>query len=62
MSDLKEINPAALLAIKANRPLLTAQQYRTLRGQVLAGDDEGALKGLRKIVRRNRQEVNSECR
>ena len=61
MADLKQINPVALLALKANRPLLTEQQYRTLRGQVLAGNDEGAMKGLRKIIRRGRAGVNNSC-
>lgn len=28
--------------------LITKQQYRTYKGQVLAGDTEGCLKGLRK--------------
>lgn len=31
---------------------LTKQQYKTLRGQCLAGDAEGAIKGLYKILRR----------
>jgi hypothetical protein len=29
---------------------MTRQQYKTLRGQVLAGDPQGALKGLQKIL------------
>ena len=62
MSELTPINPTALLALKAHRARLTPQQYRTLRGQVLAGDDEGALKGLHKIMRRGRQEVDKECK
>ena len=62
MSDLKPINPMALLALKAHRSQLTPQQYRTLRGQVLAGDDEGALKGLCKIKRRRREEVSRACK
>lgn len=47
---MKEINAGALIQLKGARGSLTAQQYRTLRGQVLAGDHEGALKGLRKIL------------
>lgn len=47
---IKEINAAALIQVKAARPCLTRQQYKTLRGQVLAGDDVGAMKGLRKII------------
>ena len=49
MAAIKAID-AALLQIKGARPHLTPQQYRTLRGQVLAGDVDGALKGLRKIL------------
>ncbi len=47
---MKEINVRALVNLKGARPRLTAQQYRTLRGQVLAGDADGAMKGLRKIL------------
>ena len=42
----------ALLHIKACRDRLTPQQYRTLKGQALAGDPDGALKGLRAILTR----------
>lgn len=31
---------------------LTAQQYRTFKGQIKAGDYEGFLKGLEKILNR----------
>lgn len=41
----------ALMTIKACRDRLTPQQYRTLKGQVLAGDADGALKGLRKLLK-----------
>lgn len=49
---MREINTKALIQIKACRDWLTVQQYKTLRGQVLAGDGDGALKGLRKVLRR----------
>lgn len=52
MSELQAINPKALLRLKAHRHRLNWQQYKTLRGQVLAGDDTGAMKGLDKILRR----------
>lgn len=52
MSELQAINPRALLRIKANRHRLNHQEYKTLRGQVLAGDDKGAMKGLESILRR----------
>ena len=52
MDVLKTIDYRALIQLKACRDRLTAQQYRTLRGQVLAGDGDGALKGLRRILTR----------
>lgn len=45
---MKYIDSKTLILLKGYRHLLTAQQYRTLRGQVLAGDAEGALRGLKK--------------
>lgn len=47
---MNEINVGALIRIKGARPHLTAQQYRTLQGQVLAGDPDGAMRGLRKLL------------
>lgn len=41
-----------LKLIKANRHRLSFQQFRTLKGQCLAGDVEGAKKGFYKIVRK----------
>ena len=38
--------------IKNHRELLTRQQVTTINGQVKAGNKEGALKGLIKILRR----------
>ena len=38
--------------IKKHRELLTRQQVTTINGQVKAGNKEGALKGLIKILRR----------
>lgn len=48
---MKAINPTVLIKLKAYRNDLTVQQYKTLRGQVLAGDDTGAMKGLKKLLR-----------
>lgn len=44
---------AAFKTLKANKGNLNKQQYRTLKGQILAGDKEAAMKGLNKILRRN---------
>lgn len=48
--EAREIREA-LERVRACRDRLTAQQYRTLRGQVLAGEIAGALKGVKKILR-----------
>ena len=53
--ELKHIDFSALMHLKACRNRLTAQQYSTLRGQVLAGDGDGALKGLRTVLSRQRK-------
>ena len=37
--------------LKENRDKLTLQQFRTLKGQVLAGDIAGATKGLQKLLK-----------
>lgn len=47
---MKNIDVKAMIQIKACRGRLTYQQYKTLRGQVLAGDSEGAMKGLRRLL------------
>lgn len=48
--SVNQIDYKALIQLKATRDRLTTQQYKTLRGQVLAGDADGALKGLRKLL------------
>ena len=36
-----------------NRHRMSKQQYKTLRGQCLAGDTDGALKGFYRILKRS---------
>ena len=48
------MNFQALIQIKACKDRLTPQQFKTLRGQVLAGDPDGALKGLKRILRKEK--------
>ena len=48
---MQKIDFKAMMHVKACRDRLTAQQYRTLRGQVLAGDGDGAMKGLRRLMK-----------
>ena len=46
----------ALLYLRGWNHSLTRQQFKTLRGQILAGDPEGAMKGLQKIIETRRQD------
>lgn len=52
MDTINPINTRALAALKAHRHRLTSQQCKTLRGQILAGQSEAALRGLQKILER----------
>lgn len=47
-----EVDVNAMMFLIAYRLQLTTQQYKTLRGQVLAGDAAGAMKGLKRILER----------
>jgi hypothetical protein len=42
----------AFAQLKAARGKLTKQQYRTLKGQILAGNSDGAMQGLMTILLR----------
>lgn len=46
----ENIDGVALLILRNTKHRLTQQQYKTLRGQVLAGDATGAMKGLYNII------------
>ena len=45
--------------LKNSRPYLTKQQYRTIKGQALSGDIDGAQKGLNSLLRRYAYEHNN---
>ena len=53
----QNIDAGALMILRNTKNRLTKQQYKTLRGQVLAGDPDGALKGLRNILKRRAERV-----
>ena len=48
-----------LKKLKNNRPFLSKQQYRTIKGQALSGDVDGAQKGLNSLLRRCAYEHNN---
>ena len=43
--DTEEMRPA-LSYLKKKKPELTMQQYRTIRGQILAGDEDCVIRGI----------------
>lgn len=45
-----------LQMLKAHKQHLTKQQFKTIKGQALAGDIEGARKGLNKLAERSHKE------
>ena len=40
------------MELKNNRPNLTVQQYRTIKGQAVKGNIADARKGLHKVLKR----------
>ena len=46
------IDNKALGRLLAAKQTLTRQQYKTLKGQILAGNADGAMRGLAKLTSR----------
>ena len=44
------IDNKALGRLLAAKQMLTRQQYKTLKGQILAGNSDGAMRGLAKLT------------
>ena len=57
---MKEIDVNAVCRLKAYRRVLTHQQYQTLKGQILAGDADGAMRGLDSILQRRKERGSFE--
>lgn len=52
MDALTTTQKAALDLLRKHRNQLTSQQIKTLKGQALTGDPEGAMRGLQRILER----------
>ena len=50
MDAMNTVNTQALIQLNRVRKRLTPQQYKTIRGQILASNAEGALRGLQKLL------------
>lgn len=48
---MTQINFKALAHLKAHREHLTKQQFATLRGQIFSGNANGAMRGLRRLMK-----------
>lgn len=53
------VDNKALGRLLAAKQLLTRQQYKTIKGQILAGDADGAMRGLEKLVSQNATKKNN---
>lgn len=56
--NTNNIDTGALLLLRNTKHRLTKQQYKTIRGQILAGDADGAIKGLRKVLQRRAERMS----
>ena len=52
MNEKPTVNQKALAKLNAVRGKLSRQQIKTIRGQILSGNDEAAMKGLDTILGR----------
>ena len=52
MDKQNPINIQAMKELKRACPYLTPQQYRTIKGQILAGSPVGAMKGLERLLQK----------
>ena len=48
----------AFKMLKENKRFLSKQEYSTIRGQIIAGQSEAAMKGLNKLLKRKGQIIN----
>lgn len=51
----------AMNLLKRKKEILTRQQRRTIKGQILAGDTAGAMRGLHKLVARAKACQGCDC-
>lgn len=52
--DIEKVQ-AALSHLKQKKQELTVQQYRTIKWQILVGDEDSAICGIDRVVKRNRR-------
>ena len=55
---MREIDLNAYYFLKAKKQYLTKEQYYTIKGQIMAGDSAGAVKGIKRILARKKGVTN----
>lgn len=48
----ENVDTGALLILRNVNPWLTKQQYKTIRGQILSGDADAAMRGLQNVLQK----------
>lgn len=51
---------ATLKMLNKNKHRLSRQQYRTIKGQILAGDIDGAIKGFNRLIRKGEKKCTTQ--
>lgn len=57
----KRIREAALKSLYSNKRNLTRQQYKTLKGQIFAGDIPGYYKGVQNLLGKANQKTANKA-
>lgn len=54
------VNICAIKRLKKLKKALTRQEYCTLKGQILAGEGEAAIRGMQNILERKRRKCAND--
>lgn len=54
MSELNMMQKDALKRLSLAGKRLSKQEYKTIKGQILSGSPEGALRGLERVLNKRR--------
>lgn len=51
---MQKVDLNAYYFLRAKKQYLTKEQFYTIKGQIFAGDSAGAVKGIKRILARNK--------
>ena len=55
---MQKVDLNAYYFLKSKKRYLTKEQFYTIKGQIFAGDSEGAVKGIKRIMARIKERGN----